>query len=85
MLISNGKDCFKLGAYVVPVTDTCGAGDAFIAGFIYGILSGWDLRKIAMFASATAAFCVQSIGTTTAIPCAQDVLGFMAKRNIECS
>ncbi len=80
VLISDGKKYFKLGIYRVPVVDTCGAGDAFVAGFIYGFLAKWDLMKTAMFATATAAFCVQSIGTTNAMPKAENVLGFMEKR-----
>lgn len=82
VLISDGKNRFKLGVYTASVVDTCGAGDAFVAEFIYGHLAGWNLMKTAMFASATAAFCVQSIGATTAIPNADDILDFMHSRTI---
>ena len=79
VLISDGNECFHMGVYQVPVVDTCGAGDAFIAGFIYGVLQKWGLRRTAEFASATAAFCIQSIGTTTAVPSAIEVSNFMSK------
>jgi sugar/nucleoside kinase (ribokinase family) len=70
-------DVACLGIYDVPVVDTCGAGDAFVAGFLYGLLQSWDMRRCALFATATAAFCVRAIGTTTAIPSAKAALNFM--------
>ena len=77
VLMSDGKERFYLGAYEVPVTDTCGAGDAFIAGFIYGKLKGWDLYTSAKFATATAGFCVQYDGATTGITEAGKILDFI--------
>ncbi len=76
VLISNGKEKFELGAYKVPVADTCGAGDAFIAGFIYGVLKGWDLYASTKFATATAGFCVQFSGATTGVTEANEILEF---------
>ncbi len=74
--ISNGKEKFKLGVFDVPVADTCGAGDAFIAGFIYGIIKKWDLVDVAKFATATAAHCVQSVGATSGIVNASEIERF---------
>jgi sulfofructose kinase len=42
-------------AYRVPVADTTGAGDIFHAGFIYGLLRGWELNRQLDFACAAAA------------------------------
>ncbi len=42
-------------AYRVPVVDTTGAGDIFHAGFIYGLLQGWELEQQLDFACAAAA------------------------------
>jgi len=67
-LISDGSLTYKLGIYDVPVADTCGAGDAFVAGFLYGAIKNFDICKSAVYASAVAAFCVQGIGTTSAVP-----------------
>jgi sugar/nucleoside kinase (ribokinase family) len=79
VLISDGKERFELGAYKVNVADTCGAGDAFIAGFIYGMLKGWDLYTTAEFATATAAYCVQSDGATSGVPRADRIIEFTAR------
>ena len=78
-LISNGKERFELGAYNVSVADTCGAGDAFIAGFIYGMLKGWDLYTNAKFATATAAHCVQSDGATSGLIEAEKISEFITR------
>jgi sugar/nucleoside kinase (ribokinase family) len=82
-LISDGERILRLGVYDVPVVDTCGAGDAFIAGFLYGVLQGWGIEITARFATAAASFCVQSIGATTAIPGAQDVLKYIKENELE--
>jgi sugar/nucleoside kinase (ribokinase family) len=48
--------------------DTTGAGDAFAAGFLCGMLAGWPLEHTARFASAVGASCVMAIGTVAGIP-----------------
>lgn len=81
-LISDGQSTMRLGVYDVAVKDTSGAGDAFVAGFLYGMVQRWSLDRCADFATATAAFCVQAIGTTTAIPLATEVLEFMERNTL---
>ena len=83
LLISDGTECLRMGVYPKTVVDTCGAGDAFIAGFIYGHLQNWSLLKCARFASATAALGVQAMGATTGIPDAETVLQKMKKEKID--
>lgn len=82
-LISNGKERFEVGIYEVPVADTCGAGDAFIAGFIYGILQKWELYSIAKFATATAAHCVTSDGATSGVIDAKHILEFINQTKLK--
>lgn len=84
-IISDGENIFRLGIFDVPVVDTCGAGDAFIAGFLYGVLKGWEIEAAAKFATAAATFCVQSIGAQAPISGAQQVMDFAAKNELkEC-
>lgn len=53
--------------YRVDAIDALGAGDAFAAGFLAGIVNGWDLERTGKFANATGAFCVTALGATTGI------------------
>jgi sugar/nucleoside kinase (ribokinase family) len=71
-----GQRC-RLPAYRVNSVDNSGAGDAFVAGFLYGWQQGWDIEIIGRFACATAAHCVQAIGCTAGIKPAGDILKFM--------
>ena len=64
-------------AYPVEVVDSSGAGDAFMAGFIYGTGRDWPADRRARFANAVAAHCIGAVGCNTGIPSAEDVLKFM--------
>ena len=65
--VSTPDDEFYVPAYSVDIVDATGAGDAYVAGFLAGIIKGWDIKKTAELASATGAACVTAIGTTTGI------------------
>lgn len=63
-LIGN-KDKIVFGrSYKVEVVDTVGAGDAFTASIIFGLLKNWDLEKIIDFANYCASAVCKSIGST---------------------
>jgi len=47
---------FSSVIFKVRVCDTAGAGDMFGGAFTYGLLQKWNLKKIATFANAVAAF-----------------------------
>jgi sugar/nucleoside kinase (ribokinase family) len=64
-------------AFTVPVVDGSGAGDAFMAGFLYGVLQGWAIERTAHFANATAAHCIQAIGCSAGVPSAAEVARFL--------
>jgi sugar/nucleoside kinase (ribokinase family) len=50
----------RQAAYRVQNVDTTGAGDAFHAGYIYGLLNGWSLARRLEFGAAVAALkCTQ--------------------------
>jgi sugar/nucleoside kinase (ribokinase family) len=66
-------------AYPVEVVDGSGAGDAFVAGFLYGHLHGWDLERTARFANALGGLATTAAGTTTAIRGYEQVLELLEK------
>ena len=76
-VIKHNGQIYKLPCFKVDAVDTSGAGDSFMAGFIYGYLQGWDIRKSANFANAVAAHCVQAIGCSSGIPKADKILQFL--------
>lgn len=54
--------------------DTTGAGDSFVAGFLFGLSNGWDTGKCAKFANATASCIVEDYGTSDGIHSLEDVM-----------
>lgn len=62
VLAWNGTDFCYAPAYRVDVVDTTGAGDIFHAGFIYGLLQGWELPRILDFSCAAAALNCTGLG-----------------------
>jgi len=57
--IKDGK-VYRQPSFKVKVTDTTGAGDTFNAGFLYGVMNGWNLNKTLKFATALASLYICS-------------------------
>ena len=56
---------FTVPAFKVErLVDTLAAGDSFVAGFLAGIVNGWNLEKACRFANAVGAACVSAKGTS---------------------
>lgn len=65
--------------YQVEAVDALGAGDAFAAGFLTGVVKGWDLEQTGRFANAVGALCVTALGATTGVRSLEETLDFMQK------
>jgi sugar/nucleoside kinase (ribokinase family) len=72
-LVRSPTDTRRLTAPSVDVVDGSGAGDAFTAGLIVGILEGWPLEQSLRFASAAGALACTALGCTDGIPDRQQV------------
>ena len=59
---------FRAGAYPIKTIDESGAGDAFAAGFIIGMLEQWPLQRTIRFASAVGGSCTRALGCTEGVP-----------------
>ena len=76
----NRDRAFYCGRYTVPVAETTGAGDAFVAGFLTELGHGGNLEDCVRFATATSAHAVQAFGATAGVPDYDTVRRFMAER-----
>ncbi len=61
---SRGR-CGRIPCYKTKAVDTTGAGDNFVAGFLTGLINGWELEEGLEFANAVAGFSVQRLGATS--------------------
>lgn len=64
-------------AFTVPVVDGTGSGDAFDAGFLTGVMLGWDMERTAKFANATGAFSVMALGATGGLKPMEEIEAFI--------
>ena len=78
-VVGRGDEVFKVRAYGVRPVSTIGAGDAFDAAFIYGLLQNWSLRRTAQFANVAGAISTTAYGCMTAIPKAHVIEGVCEK------
>ena len=62
VLAWDGREMHYCRAFRVPVVDSTGAGDVFHAGYLYGLLKGWQLDRTLEFACAAAALNCTGIG-----------------------
>ncbi|HXG24757.1 MAG TPA: PfkB family carbohydrate kinase, partial [Chthonomonadales bacterium] len=69
----------RMPAFSVKAVDGTGSGDAFDAGFLCGVLHGWDLERTARFANAVGALCVTAIGATAGVRSMEETEAFMQK------
>ena len=66
-------------AFAVPggCRDTTGAGDAFRAGFLYGLLGGEEMETSLRLANATAALKCRALGARSALPTQTELNDFL--------
>lgn len=69
----------RLPIYRVDAVDATGAGDAFAAGFLAGVVKGMDLESTGRLANAVGAFCVTALGATDGIKDLTTIQDFIAK------
>ena len=62
-VLNNGADGHIDAVTPTRVKDPTGAGDAYRAGFLKGLILGFDMPKAARLGSTCASFCVEHSGT----------------------
>lgn len=78
-LLYHGGVFLESKAFIVPgrCRDTTGAGDAFHAGFLYGLLTSQDIETSLSLGNATAALKCRSLGARTSLPTEDELREFM--------
>jgi sugar/nucleoside kinase (ribokinase family) len=78
-----GREMIEAGTYSVKSIDESGAGDAFAAGYITGLLEEWSLEKTVSFASAVGASCTSALGCTAGVFTFAEALAFIEQQPLE--
>jgi len=78
ILKDTGKG-IKASAFQIEPVDTTGAGDAWNAAFLVGLIKGWGLEKCILFANAAGAHACMHKGATEGIPTLPELEKFVVK------
>jgi ribokinase len=65
--INDGSQKVHIDAFTTDVLDTTGAGDAFCAGFLFGLSEGKDLSECGKIGNFMASKCISKIGARTGL------------------
>lgn len=79
----NSSERLFAAAHKVNFVGGTGAGDAFDAGYIRGLLEGGDARRCLAWGSALGASCVRSISATESVFTRDEALAFMDANPLE--
>jgi sugar/nucleoside kinase (ribokinase family) len=66
-------------AFRVDVVDSTAAGDAFHAGFAYGVFQGWPIDRTLVFANALGALVCRGLGGRKTLPTRKEALAFIRR------
>jgi ribokinase len=66
-------------AYPTKVVDTTGAGDAFAAGFLFGLLQGKSITECGKLGNLVASFCIREYGCREGLPYKNALQHFLKK------
>ncbi|MBX3442839.1 MAG: sugar kinase [Planctomyces sp.] len=81
--VSTSTGGYHLPAYPVEQVDGTGGGDAFVAGYIYGLLQNADLHESLRYGAALGASCVQAMGATTGVLERDQLEAFVASHPLD--
>jgi len=71
--VTDGRERHLIEARKVKVVDTTGAGDAFCAGFLYGLVNEKSLYECGRLGNFAASRCVMKMGARAGLPFAKDL------------
>ena len=82
-LARRGPEVIQANTFEMESVDESGAGDAFAAGFITGLLENWSLDHTLRFASAVGASCTRALGCTEGVFHFDEAQSYIAKNPLD--
>ncbi|MCR2807689.1 5-dehydro-2-deoxygluconokinase [Paenibacillus soyae] len=89
VIIKHGKDgsiaytkdgaSHRARSFPAKVVKTFGAGDSYAAGFLYGLMQGWEISASMEFGSAAACIVISSHSCSDAMPTAPQVHDYIER------
>ena len=71
--VTDGKESHLIESFKVKVVDTTGAGDAFCAGFLYGLAKDKNLHNCGRIGNFVASRCIMEMGARAGLPRSRDL------------
>jgi len=71
--VTDGKKEHLIPRFPAKVVDTTGAGDAFCAGFLYGLAKNEDMIQCGRLGNFVASRCIQEVGARAGLPYPSDL------------
>jgi ribokinase len=71
--VTDGRQSHNVEAFKVSVVDTTGAGDAFCAGFLYGLIKHESLEQCGRIGNFVASRCTTRMGARAGLPTLEDL------------
>ena len=71
--VTDDRESHLVAPFKVKVVDTTGAGDAFDAGFLYGLLNRQTLCESAVIGNFVASRCIMAMGARSGLPTLQQL------------
>ncbi len=81
-LVSTEDRILNLNAFPITRRDTTGAGDAFDAACVYGVLKGLSLEQIGTLANAVGGATTTKLGAGTRLPSWEEVLELLKTSSV---
>lgn len=72
--VTDGKEEHHIEAFKVKVVDTTGAGDAFCAGFLYGLISDKKLYECGRLGNFVASRCITKVCARAGLPSLRELM-----------
>jgi ribokinase len=71
--VTDGNESHIVEPFKVKAVDTTGAGDAFCAGFLYGLISDKSLYECGKLGNFVASRCIMKMGARPGLPYLKDL------------